>query len=198
MATGLLPLRFAFVLAGLAVGAAQAQGAYRCVDSKGRVIFQQTPCKDETPPPPPPPPPPKPPCDLTAEQIRRASHPERQFVTSFPDEAAHRKKEATDVKLLTDRIQATKTRRNDLIEQRKPLDKELEFYKGKPVPVWLKNKIDANDAHLAAVDDILKNREQELVEVIARFQCQRDTFGMMWKGAAPGSSACNRPACAPP
>jgi hypothetical protein len=196
MTTGLLTLRFALVLAGLAVGSAQAQGTYRC-ESKGRIIFQQTPCKDETPTTPAPPPP-KPPCVLTAEQIRRASHPEKQFQTRFPTEAAHRKVEAAEVQLVTDRIQIARTRRNELVEQRKPLDKELPFYKDKPVPAWLKNKIDANDAHLAAVDDILKSREQELVDVKARFQCQRDTFGKMWAGAAPGSSACDRPACAPP
>ena len=46
--------------------------------------------------------------------------------------------------------------------QRKPLDKEAEFYRGKPMPSWLKSKIDASDAQLAASAEILKSREQEL------------------------------------
>ena len=88
MTTGLLSLRFALVLAGWAVGAAQAQGPYRCKDPKtGSTTIQQTPCKDETPPPPTPTTPKKLPCDLNADQVRRASRLETQFLTRFPDEA---------------------------------------------------------------------------------------------------------------
>ena len=198
MTTGLFALRFALVLAGMAVGAAQAQTTYRCKDEKGGVVIQQTPCRDQTPAPPPPPPPKKLPCDLTTEQVRRASRLEIQFLTRFPDEAAHHNAEAADLQPVLERIRVTKGRLEELATQRKPLDKEAEFYRGKPMPSWLKNKLDAIEAQVAASTEILKNREQELVEIKARFQCQRDTFGKMWAGAAPGSSACNRPACAPP
>ena len=187
------------VLTAWVASTLEAQAANVCVDAQGRKTITDKPCPPVEPPAPPPKPRPTLACELSTEQIRRASRLETQFLTRVPDEAAHRRAEAADVQPVVERTQVTQTRRDELVAQRKPLDKELEFYKGgKPVPSWLKSKIDANDAHLAAVDEILKNREQELVEIKARFQCQRDTFGKMWAGAAPGSSACNRPACAPP
>lgn len=192
-------LGWALLVTVLTCSAAEVQGPYRCKDPKTGVwTIQQTPCKDETPGPPPPPPPPPPACKLGPDELRRAARLENQFLTRFPDEAAHRRVEAADLKLVADRIEVAKARRRELLEQRRPLEKELEFYKNKPVPAWLQNKVDANDAHLAAIDDILKNREQDLAEIRARFQCLRDTYGKMWTGAAPGSSACNRPVCAPP
>jgi hypothetical protein len=58
--------------------------------------------------------------------------------------------------------------------------------------------IDANEAQFAALVDLLRGAEQEIAELQARYQCQRATVAKMWSAAAPGSSACDRPACAPP
>ena len=187
-----------FVLAAWACASVEAQAANACIDAQGKKYYTDKPCPPVEPPPPAPPPPPPLACKLSADQVRRATRLENQFLTRYPDEATHRRAEAADLQPVTERIKVSKARRDELMEQRKPLEKEAPFYDCKPMPAWLKNKVDANDAHLAAVDEILKNREQELSEIKGRFQCQRDTFGMMWKRAAPGSSACSRPACAPP
>ena len=198
MANGLSSLRSALVLAGLTVGAAQAHAAsYTCKDEKGGTIFQQTPCKAITPPASQAPKA-KLTCQLTDDQVTRARRREDQFLALYPDEAVHRQKEEKDAKPMAHRIDDAKARLNDLAEQRKPLDKEREFYVGKPMPSALKSKVDANDAQSAAMAEILRGREQALADLQARYQCERATFGMMWKGAAPGSSACNRPACAQP
>ncbi len=186
------------VLAGWVGVAAKAGAAtYVCVDAQGRKTIQQMPCRDDLPPPPAPPKA-KLGCALSADQLRRATRLENQFLTRYPDEAAHGQAQATDVKPVTERIRDAKARAKELAEQRKPLDKEREFYASKPMPSALKSKIDANDAQAAALADILRAREQELVDIQARYQCQRDTYGKMWKGAASGSSACDRPACMPP
>lgn len=191
-------LRFACALAGLAVfGAAQA-ATYTCIDAQGRTTIQQTPCPDPRPPAPPPPPRPKPPCELTAEQLRRAIRMENQFLSRYADEAAHRRAEETDSKPAAERIRDAKARIQALAEQRKPLDKERAFYPKGNLPSALKSKIDANDAQSAAMADILREREQVLAAIQARFRCERDTYGKLWKNAAPGSSACDRPACMPP
>ena len=70
------------------------------------------------------------------------------------------------------------------------------FYEG-PLPAWLKAKIDASDAQFAALTDILRGHEQNIGDIQARYQCERDTYGKLWADGAPGSSACDRPACAP-
>ena len=99
---------------------------------------------------------------------------------------------------MVDRIRVAHKRFYELAAERKPLDKERAFYENKPMPAWLRSKLDASDAQFAALTEILRGHEQKIGEIQARYQCQRDTYGKLWAGAAPGSSACDRPACAPP
>ena len=86
----------------------------------------------------------------------------------------------------------------ELVAQRKPLDKERAVYESKPVPAWLQTKLDTSDAQFAALTKILRGHEQKIGEIQARYQCQRDTFGKLWAGAAPDRRpATGRPAHRP-
>ena len=191
-------VRYALALAGWMAGAADVQAAYTCVDAKGRKTIQQTACPVDEAPAPPLAPKAKLTCDLGADQVRRATRMETQFLTRFPDEASHRRAQLADLQQVVDRIRVAHKRFDQLAAERRPLDTELEFYKGKPVPIVLKAKLDASDAQFAALTDILRGHEQTIGDLQARYQCERDTYGKLWAGAAPGSSACDRPACAPP
>ena len=188
----------AWLLGGiLAAGAAGATAAtYTCKDPAGRTTLQQTPCPVVNAPPPPPPP--KPPCELDADKLKATVRMERQFLTRFPDEATHRGAQVADLQPVVERIRRAHARYEELRVQRGPADKEAAFYVGKPMPAWLRSQLDANEAQFAALVDILRGAEQDIGEIQARYQCQRATFGKLWTGGAPGSSACNRPACAPP
>jgi len=188
-------MRGALVLAGWVVVAAQAQAAYICIDATGQKTIQQMACPVVRVPAPPSP---KPPCDLDAKQRKRAAHAEGQFLRRYPDEAAHRRAQLADLQQVVDRIRVAHKRFHELAAERKPLDKERAFYENKPLPAWLRAKIDASDAQFAALTDILRDHEEKIGEIQARYQCERDTYGKLWAGAAPGSSACGRPACAPP
>lgn len=137
-------------------------------------------------------------CRLDADQRKRAERLEDQFLTRYPDEAAHRRAQVADLQPVVARIRTAQKRYAELAAERKPLDKEGAFYEKKPMPAWLRSKLDANDAQFAALADILKGREQEIAEIQGRYQCQRDTFGKIWAGAAAGSSACDRPTWAQP
>jgi hypothetical protein len=80
-------LRCAWLAAAGAV--APAHAAYTCKDpATGKVTIQQMPCPVVNEPPPPPPA--KPPCALDAEQLKATIRRERQFLTRFADESAHR------------------------------------------------------------------------------------------------------------
>jgi hypothetical protein len=198
MRTRLL-VRCSLVLAGCVAAMAAAQAAHVCVGPDGKKTIQDKHCPDTAPRPPPPPPPTPLACALSPEQIRRANRLEDQFLSRYPDASAHVQAEERNVKPATHRIRDAEKRLKDLEDQRKPLDKEREFFpRGTQMPSGLKSKIDANDAQTAAMADILRGRKQELADIQARYQCERDTFGMMWKNAAPGSSACHPPACATP
>ena len=187
------------VAAALAMAAINASAAtYTCRDGAGRITIQQTPCPVVNDAAPPRPPPARPSCELDAEQRKAAVRRERQFLTRHADETAHRGKQLDDLKPIVERIRRTGQRYDELAAQRAPLDKEAAFYVGKPMPAWLRAKLDASDAQFSALVDIFRGAEQDLAEVQARYQCERETFGKLWAGAGPGSSACDRPACAPP
>ena len=97
---------------------------------------------------------------------------------------------------LTTRLQIPKSRYNDLQKEREPIDDELEFYRGKPLPPALQARVDASDAKLLALVDVFRTLEAAVADVVSRYRCQRVTFGKMWSGAPPGASACEPPACA--
>jgi hypothetical protein len=186
------------VAAALAMAATDASAAvYKCTNPAGKITIQGTPCPvvNEAPVAAPPA---KPTCELDAEQRKAAVRRERQFLTRHADETAHRGKQLDDLKPIVERIRRTRHRYDELAAQRAPLDKEAAFYVAKPMPAWLRSKLDASDAQFSALVDLFRGSEQELAEVQARYQCERETFGKLWAGAGPGSSACDRPACAPP
>ena len=196
MRAGLL-FRCSLLLVGSAAVAGAQAATFTCKDPTGRTTIQQTPCPVVNDPAPPPPP--KPPCTLDPEQVQRAIRQERQFLGRYGDEASHRRAQVADLQAVVDRIRGARLRFDELVEQRKPLDKERAFYPpGTPMPAWLKTKIDANDAQFTALVDILRGHEQEIAGIQKRYQCERDTYGKLWSGAASGSSACDRPACASP
>ena len=186
------------VAAALAMAATDASAAvYKCTSPAGKITMQGTPCPEVNEAPAAPPPA-KPTCELDAEQRKAAARRERQFLTSHADETAHRAKQLEALKPVVDRIRRTRHRYDELAAQRAPLDKEAAFYVGKPMPAWLRSKLDASDAQFSALVDIFRGSEQDIAEVQARYQCERETFGKLWSGAGPGSSACDRPTCAPP
>ena len=176
--------------------ATAASAAFTCKDPEtGAITIQQTACAVLKKPSPPPA---KPPCELDPDKLKAAVRLERQFLTRFADETAHRRAQLADLQPIVDRVRRGHLRYDELLAQREPLEKEAEFYKDKPLPAWLKTKLDANAAQFAALVDILRGAEQDIAEIRARYECQRTTFARLWSDAAPGSSACDRPACAPP
>ena len=187
--------RVAWLLGAALAGSAHA-ATHICKDSTGRTTVQDVPCPVEKAPPAPPRP--KLACALDGERLEAAIRLERQFLTRYPDETTHRRLQVADLQPIVERIERGHARYRELAAQRATLDRELPFYEGKQMPSPLKTKVDANDAQFAAVADILRGAAQEVGDVRSRYECERATFAKLWSGAAPGSSACDRPACAPP
>ena len=172
MRIGLL-LRCTLILAGAVAVSAQARAA-------------------------PPPSSPKRPCALDAKEHKRVIREEKQFLKRYPEEAAHRRAQLAALKPVINGVRLGYKRYYELAAQRKPLDKERTAYENKPVPAWLEAKLDTSDAQFEGLATLLRGHERKISEIQARYQCQRDTYGKLWAGATPGSSACNRPACASP
>lgn len=117
------------------------------------------------------------------DAIRR----DRNLVNRYPDEATHRKAREAALDTVRAAIKATELRVADLAAERKPLLEEAEFYKGKPMPAQLKQRIDANDAAVDAQKSSAQNQSAELVRINKLYDVELDRLKRLWAGAQPGS-----------
>lgn len=112
------------------------------------------------------------------------------------DESSHRKAQLADLQEVVGKLRAPNERLTELLKNRKAIDIQLAFHPNGGVPPPLQAEDDANRAQLAALTDTFSNLEQAILGIESRYRCQRETLGKRWSGQAPGSSACNPPACA--
>ena len=115
---------------------------------------------------------------------------ERQFLTRYPTEAAHRAAALAGLQDVVARMTLSRSRLDGLVKERKSIDDEIEFYRGRDLPAALKSRLDAIDALLTATAEVFRHQEDEIGVLVARFDCDRKQFGTLWNGGAPGSSAC--------
>ena len=75
----------------------------------------------------------------------------------------------------------------ELVAERKPLDLEAEFYKGKPLPAWLQKKMEQSDKSFRELTQTFGDLEHDLAVVVTKYEDPRQRLGKLWGGAAPGS-----------
>jgi hypothetical protein len=116
---------------------------------------------------------------------------DRNLMQRYPDEASHdkaREKVLDDVRISQKNSSA---RIALLLEEKKKLDEEKTFYVNekvkKPLPLALKQKIDANDAALEAQRSIAQNAQTELERITRNFDLERERLRKLWGGARAGS-----------
>ena len=118
-----------------------------------------------------------------ADAIRR----DRNLLSRFPTEATHRKSREAALDTVRLAIKATELRLQELGAERKPLTEEAEFYKGRPLPLRLKQALDGNDAGVDAQRAAAANQEAELVRINKLHDVELERLRRLWAGAAPGS-----------
>ena len=118
-----------------------------------------------------------------SDAVRR----DKNLMARYPDEAAHRK--AREAALDTVRLasRATESRVRELAAERRPLVEEAEFYKGKPMPLRLKQQIDANDAAVEAQRSAAITQSAEVVRINKLYDLELERLRKLWAGAPPGS-----------
>jgi hypothetical protein len=121
------------------------------------------------------------------DAIRR----DRNLMQRFPDEAAHKKareKALDDVRLSA---KSSATRIATLLDEKKKLDEEREFYENervkKPLPTTLKQKIDANEASLEAQRSVSQNAQAELARINSNYDAELLRLKKLWSGTPAGS-----------
>jgi hypothetical protein len=120
---------------------------------------------------------------MRQEAVRR----DRNLLNRFPNEAAHRK--AREAALDDNRasVRRSEVRIELLNKARKPLTDEAEFYIGKPLPPFLKQQLDANDAAVKAQQDLMVNQQTEIVRINALYDVELERLKNLWSGVTPGS-----------
>lgn len=118
-----------------------------------------------------------------ADSVRR----DRNLVARFPNEAAHSKAREAALDSVRAAMKATEQRQAELTAARKPLEDEAEFYKGKSIPMRLKQQIDANDAGVEASKIAVVNQQAELVRINRLYDDELARLRKLWAGAPAGS-----------
>ena len=118
-----------------------------------------------------------------ADAVRR----DRNLVSRFANEAAHRKSREAALDTVRLAIKASEVRMKELATERKPLADEAEFFKGRQMPARLKQALDSNDAAVEAQRGAAANQEFELVRINKLHDVELARLRRLWAGAAPGS-----------
>ncbi len=118
-----------------------------------------------------------------ADAVRR----DRNLIARYPNEAAHRRSREDAQNTVRAAIRATELRVTELSTERAPILAEAEFYKGKALPLKLRQQLDANDAAVEAQRSSAQNQAAELVRINRLYDAELERLKRLWGGAQPGS-----------
>jgi len=127
--------------------------------------------------------------ELAAQKAAQAdaTRHDRNLLARYPRQSRH---DAARQAALDDIVKATaasEARIKDLARERKTLDDEAEFYKGKQLPAKLKQQIDANDAAAEAQRLFISQQGEERARVNRRYDVELARLKKLWAGAPAGS-----------
>lgn len=113
-----------------------------------------------------------------AEEKRR----DRALLIRYPNQGVHDKERAEALSQIDEVVNAVIKREVSLVEQRKDIDAELEFYKGdvNQAPAWLKRKLEDNEKQLQVQKRFLGEQNQEKQRINARFDEELAKLRQLW------------------
>lgn len=112
---------------------------------------------------------------------------DRNLKTRFPNEAVHNKAREASLEAVRASLRASMQRIKELEAERAPMREEAEFFRGRPLPVRLKQQIEANETSMAAQRELIGTQEAELVRVNRIYDTELEHLRKLWSGARPGS-----------
>ncbi len=112
---------------------------------------------------------------------------DRNLLNRYPNEGAHRRAREAALDDVRGAIASSEKRIKDLQAERKPLQADAEFYKGKPLPFKLRGALEDNTTSQDAQREIIENHRSELGRINALYDVELARLKRLWAGAAPGS-----------
>lgn len=113
------------------------------------------------------------------------------FLSRYPTRTRH-DKERNEALAQVDQVMKAATKRiEELTEQRKAIDAELEFYKKDPkkIPLNLKRQVDTHDTNVTAQKRFMAEQEEEKKRTNARFDQELTRLEALWLAAASPAKA---------
>lgn len=114
---------------------------------------------------------------------------DRNLLNRFPNEMAHRKAREAALDDVRGAIASSEKRIRDLQAERKPLEADAEFYKGKTLPYKLRSSLADNAVSQDAQREIIENHRAELGRINGLYDVELARLKKLWAGAEPGSVA---------
>jgi len=112
---------------------------------------------------------------------------DRNLKARYPNEVAHNRARHSSLELVRIGLRASEQRIKDLQVERRPLNSEAEFYRGRPLPARLKQQIEANETSIAAQRELIQTQEAELLRINRIYDTELEHLRKLWNGARPGS-----------
>jgi Domain of unknown function (DUF4124) len=129
------------------------------------------------------------------EEMRKNS----AFLNRYPNQTRHDKERNEALNQIDQVMTVASKRMEDLAEQRKTIDAELEFYKKDPkkIPSVIKRQIDTYDANVVTQKRFIADQEEEKKRINTRFDGELERLKVLWRSAAtPSSSPSSSPSVA--
>jgi hypothetical protein len=120
--------------------------------------------------------------DLAAARQIEERRRERALLMRYPNDAAHERERKDALAQIDSVMQAARKRQGELLEERKKIDSELEFYKNdaSKAPSSLRRQIDENNQSMAVQNRFIGEQEDEKKRVNARFDEERVRLKQLW------------------
>ena len=103
------------------------------------------------------------------------------------DEAAHQRAREKALEPSRAAIGSAEARLRELALERRKLDDEVEFYRGRMVPIALRQQVDGNEAQAEAQRTSIRNGQAEQERIHRLFDAELERLRKLWNGAMPGS-----------
>lgn len=119
-------------------------------------------------------------------RIQEERRRERALLIRYPNQAVHDKERQEALAQIDDVIAAVHKREAALVDQRKGIAQELEFYQGDlaKAPLWLRRKVEDNEKQMDVQKRFLADQTQEKQRVNARFDEELAKLKQLWAGTA--------------
>ncbi len=133
----------------------------------------------------------------SAAAKRRAERADYQLLYIYPDRETYLRLKGAEVDVVRGHLHQAGLRLNELVAKRKALIAKAEFYKGKALPADLQAEMDANDASFTASMYVFRGLEENVANIVTKYERPRERLEKLWAGAPLGSMGLYDPGAAP-